>query len=136
MACMQSGGTHEGVSARRGRSFSLRQERHGRAQPKAALFSPEKLSKSPATAGKPSSAEIASDAAASLVAPPRTISDITAILEQQKPDLAEIAKLTARADAAVPAAMKGAELADFVYQRAQAKALLAGLTRSMMLNLP
>ncbi|MGZ5870555.1 MAG: CHAT domain-containing protein [Bradyrhizobium sp.] len=94
------------------------------AQPKAALFSPEKLSKSPATAVNPSSAELASDAAASLVAPPRTISDITAILEQQKPDPSVVAKLAATADTAAPAGMKGADLADFYYKRAQARALL------------
>jgi CHAT domain-containing protein len=125
MACKQGGGTHEACFGKaRAIVQSCVRSAMVAAQPKAALFSPEKLSKSPATAGKPSSAEIASDAAASLVAPPRTISDITAILEQQKPNPAEIAKLTARADAAVPAGMKGAELADFVYQRAQAKALL------------
>ncbi len=75
-------------------------------------------------AGKPSAAEIASDASASLVAPPRTISDITAILEQQKPDPAEVSKLTAIADAPVPTGIKGADLADFYYKRAQARALL------------
>jgi hypothetical protein len=92
------------------------------ARPKAALFSADKLS-APA-AGKPSSAEIANDAAASLVAPPRTISDITAILDQQKPDPAEVARLTATADAAVPAGLKGSDLADFYYKRAQARTLL------------
>jgi len=125
MACMQGGGTHEGCFGKaRAIVQSCVRSAMMAAQPKAALFSPEKLVKSPATAGKPGAAERASDAAASLVAPPRTISDITAILDQQKPDLAEIARLTARADAAVPAGMKDAELADFVYQRAQAKALL------------
>ena len=34
-----------------------------------------------------------------LIAPPRDISDITAILEQQRPDLASIAALRAKADA-------------------------------------
>jgi len=125
MACMQGGGTHEGCFGKaRAIVQSCVRSAMVAAQPKAALFSPEKLAKSPATAGKPGAAERASDAAASLVAPPRTISDIAAILDQQKPDAAEVAKLTARADAAVPAGMKGAELADFVYQRAQARALL------------
>jgi CHAT domain-containing protein len=125
MACKQGGGSHEACFGKaRAIVQSCVRSAMIAAQPKAALFSPEKLVKSPATAGKPGAAEIASDAAASLVAPPRTISDITAILDQQKPDAAEIAKLTARADAAVPAGMKGAELADFVYQRAQARALL------------
>ena len=125
MACMQSGGTHDACFGKaRAIVQSCVRSAMVAAQPKAALFSPEKLSKSPATAGKPSSAEIASDAAASLVAPPRTISDITAILEQQKPDPAAVARLAATANAAAPAGMKGAELADFSYKRAQARALL------------
>ncbi len=63
-------------------------------------------------------------ATAPLVAPPRTVSDISAILDQQKPDPAEIEKQTAAADAPVPAGLKGADLADFYYKRAQARALL------------
>ena len=58
------------------------------------------------------------------MAPPRTVSDITAIFDQQKPDAAAIARLTATADAVVPAGLKGGELADFHYKRAQARALL------------
>jgi CHAT domain-containing protein len=94
------------------------------AQPKAALFSPDKLAAPPAASGKSNSAEIANDAAASLVAPPRTVSDITAILDQQKPDPAEVARLIAAADVAVPAGLKGADLADFYYKRAQARTLI------------
>jgi CHAT domain-containing protein len=94
------------------------------ARPKAALFSADKVSAPPTAAGKPSAAEIANDAAASLVAPPRTISDISAILDQQKPDPDEIAKLIATADAAVPVSLKGPDLADFYYKRAQARLLL------------
>src|SRR6202012_125241 len=54
----------------------------------------------------------------------RTISDITAILDQQKPDPAAVAKLTETANAAPPANLKGAALAEFYYKRAQARALL------------
>jgi CHAT domain-containing protein len=125
MACKQGGGTHEACFGKaRAIVQSCVRSAMIAAHPKAALFSPEKLSQSPATAGKPSPAEIASDASASLVAPPRTISDITAILEQQKPDPAEVAKLAATADAIAPAGIKGAELADFYYKRAQARTLL------------
>src|SRR6202790_1042795 len=125
MACMQGGGTHEGCFGKaRAIVQSCVRSAMAAAQPKAALFSPEKLVKLPATGGTPGAAEIASDAKASLVAPPRTIADITAILDQQKPDLAEIAKLTARADAAVPSELKGADLGDFHYKRAQARVLL------------
>ena len=93
------------------------------ARPKAALFSADKLA-APLPAGNPAAADVAKDASARLVAPPRTISDISAILDQQTPDPAAIAKLTSTADAAVPAGLKGAELADFYYKRAQARVLL------------
>ena len=59
-----------------------------------------------------------------LVAPPRTISDVTAILDEQKPDIVKVAELTATADAPVPNGLKGPGLADFYYRRAQARALL------------
>src|SRR5258708_2023256 len=94
------------------------------ARPKADLFSAEKLSAPPASQAAPSAADLAKDASASLVAPPRTISDITAILDQQKPDPAVIAKLTETADAAVPTGLKGQALAEFYYKRAQARTLL------------
>src|ERR1700722_3715211 len=86
-ACMQGGGNRESCMEK---SRPLVQACVRNAMPKAALFSAEK----PAVAAKPSAADVAKDAAASLVAPPRTISDISAILDQQKPDPAAIAKLT------------------------------------------
>jgi CHAT domain-containing protein len=101
------------------------------AAPKAALFDPAKI-------GKPKSDEAAADTAAAakmapvgLVAPPRTISDITAILDQQKPDVAKIAELTATADAPVPNGLKGPQLADFHYKRAQARVLLGRSEESL-----
>jgi CHAT domain-containing protein len=54
------------------------------------------------------------------VAPPRTIADITAILDQEKPDPKKIVQLRAEADAK-PATRAGKEeLARFYYQRCQA----------------
>ena len=50
----------------------------------------------------PTEADIAKAAPTSLVAPPRTISDVTAILDQQKPDPSRIEQLRAAADAARP----------------------------------
>ena len=93
-------------------------------RPKAALFDAAKVS-----APKPGDAVSDSPAAAAkapaiLVAPPRTISDIAAILDQQKPDAAKIAELTTMAEAPVPGGLKGLALADFYYKRAQARALL------------
>ena len=72
----------------------------------------------------PAAAEIAKLAPTSLVAPPRTISDVTAILDQHKPDPARIEQLKVAADATVPVNLKGVQLADFYYKRAQARAQL------------
>jgi hypothetical protein len=64
----------------------------------------------------------------SFVAPPRTIADITAILDQEKPDPARIIKLRADADAQ-PAADAGTEiLSKFYFDRARAR--LNGKSRS------
>ncbi len=59
------------------------------------------------------------------VAPPRTIADITAILDSEKPDPAKIAARKAEADASPPSNASNAKLADFYYQRGAARALLA-----------
>jgi CHAT domain-containing protein len=58
------------------------------------------------------------------VAPPRNISDITAILDQEKPDPAKIEK--ANSDAAVEpnASLKGEKLVQFYYDRSNARQLL------------
>jgi CHAT domain-containing protein len=72
----------------------------------------------------PSAADIAKVAPTSLVAPPRTVSDVTAILDQQKPDPSRTEQLQAAADAAVPDNLKGLQLADFYYKRGQARAQL------------
>jgi CHAT domain-containing protein len=60
----------------------------------------------------------------SFVAPPRTIADITAILDSEKPDEAQIAKRKATADAS-PGGLTGPKLAEFLFDRASARALLA-----------
>src|SRR5262245_44072939 len=56
-------------------------------------------------------------APAAFVAPPRTIADITAILDQQKPDPAKKAAATAAADREPPAGASAQELGEFHYQR-------------------
>jgi CHAT domain-containing protein len=123
-ACMQRGGSHEACFGQ-ARSIvqSCVRSAMMAARPKAALFSADKMATPPGQAPA-SAADIAKDASAALVAPPRTISDITAILDQQKPDIAAIERLAATANAAVPAGLKGAELADFHYRRAQARTQL------------
>ena len=59
------------------------------------------------------------------VAPPRTIADITAILDSEKPDDAKIAERKANADAAPPNNASAAKLAQFYYDRGAARALLS-----------
>lgn len=61
----------------------------------------------------------------SFVAPPRTIADITAILDSEKPDEVKIAERKANADAAPPTDTTPAKLAQFYYDRGNARALLA-----------
>jgi hypothetical protein len=58
------------------------------------------------------------------VPPQRTISDVTAILDQEKPDEKTLAELTVKADAIPSAATLGAPLALFYYQRATIRGLL------------
>ena len=59
------------------------------------------------------------------VAPPRTIADITAILDSEKPDAAKIAARKAAADATPPSNASSTKLAQFYYDRGNARALLA-----------
>ncbi len=62
---------------------------------------------------------------ATFVAPPRTIADITAILDSEKPDAAKIAARKAAADAPPPSDASPSKLAQFYYDRGNARALLA-----------
>jgi CHAT domain-containing protein len=59
------------------------------------------------------------------VAPPRTIADITAILDSEKPDDAKIAARKAAVDATPPNDESPTKLAQFYYDRGNARALLA-----------
>ncbi len=52
--------------------------------------------------------------------PPRTIADITAILDQEKPDPAIVARNKAKADSQPPAGLEGVELARFYSDRGTA----------------
>ena len=56
----------------------------------------------------------------SLAAPPRTISDITAILDQKKPDPAKAIAIRAAADEQPAEGLAGRDLADFYMRRADA----------------
>jgi CHAT domain-containing protein len=65
---------------------------------------------------------------AQLVGPPRNITDITAILDQQKPDQAKAARMRAEADAEMPRVKDDAALARLYFNRAETRALI-GRTR-------
>jgi CHAT domain-containing protein len=65
------------------------------------------------------------------VAPPRTITDITAILDNEKPDPKQIEKLKSEADATPPAGAARGELARFYYDRGNARAQLGRLGESV-----
>jgi tetratricopeptide (TPR) repeat protein len=65
------------------------------------------------------------------IAPPRTISDITAILDSEKPDPKLIDELKAKADAQLPAKGSPAELARLYYARGNARAQLGRLNDAL-----
>jgi CHAT domain-containing protein len=69
-------------------------------------------------------APAASAQRAGFVAPPRSIADITAILDQEKPDPAKRAKTEAEAAAEPPAQADRAKLKDFHHRRGEARASL------------
>ena len=56
------------------------------------------------------------------VAPPRSIADIAAILDQEKPNAERVAKLTADAEATPAPNLRGPALGEFLYKRALARA--------------
>lgn len=58
------------------------------------------------------------------VAPPRTITDITAILDSEKPDEAKIAERKASAEATPPNNLSAAKLAEFYYNRGYIRGIL------------
>jgi len=63
--------------------------------------------------------------ATTFVAPPRTIADITAILDNEKPDAAKLAERKADADATPPKSGSSEDIGQFYYDRGNARALLA-----------
>ena len=65
------------------------------------------------------------------VAPPRNISDITAILDGEKPDAKLIAELKADADAAPTGKESRQDLAQFYFDRANARSQLGRLAESI-----
>src|SRR5262245_52257256 len=64
---------------------------------------------------------------AAFVPPPRTITDITAILDSEKPDPKEIGERKVRADAKPPVGLPASQLARFYYDRGNARTELGRL---------
>lgn len=60
-----------------------------------------------------------------LSAPPRSIADIVAILDQEKPDPAKRAELIAQAEAVEPPGLDARQRSQFLWERTQARLLLA-----------
>jgi len=78
----------------------------------------------------PEAADLSNVLPAAFVAPPRTITDIAAILDSEKPDAKLIEKLKAVADAKPPGG-SGETLARFYYERGTARAQLGRLSESI-----
>jgi CHAT domain-containing protein len=115
MACKHGGGSVEACRERaKPKVQACVQAAMEKSLPKAAAKPEEKLTAEDMAKAEPTS----------LVAPPRTISDVTAILDQQKPDPSRTEQLRAAADAELPHNLKGLELAEFYYKRGQARSQL------------
>src|ERR1700758_5302134 len=74
---------------------------------------------------------LSSAALAQTLPPPRSVADITAILDQEKPDLAKIAAQTRTADAQPPANLSGLALARFYAGRAAAAEAIGRIGQSI-----
>lgn len=125
-ACMQgkrgTGDRESNLAACRGAVKATVQDCVRRETQRAAAGKPPPAAPKPETAASPKEAGHVPTA---FIAPPRTIADITAILDNERPDAAKIAELKADADAAPPKSASVADLAQFYYDRGNARALLA-----------
>src|SRR5262245_43007376 len=127
-ACMRGGGSS--MEACRARATPQVKEcvqaalnkAHGRAN--VATPVPKEPSE-PAAGGDVPAAPVA------FVAPPRTIADITAILDSERPDPTRMYKIEAAADATPPAGAARDKLARFHYERGTARAGLGRLADAM-----
>ena len=64
--------------------------------------------------------------------PPRTITDITAVLDKEKPDPKSLAKMKAQADADPPSNLSGVSAARLLYDRGTARLALGRLDEAWM----
>ncbi|MBV9982113.1 MAG: CHAT domain-containing protein [Bradyrhizobium sp.] len=128
MACMQASGGRANLEDCRARAkpkvvacvMAALNAANGRANVAIAL--PTEAAPKPSAGAAP---------AAGFVAPPRTISDVTAILDNEKPDLKTIEALKDDANAAPSGKESRADLAQFYFDRANARAQLGRLADSI-----
>ncbi|HTO59893.1 MAG TPA: CHAT domain-containing tetratricopeptide repeat protein [Bradyrhizobium sp.] len=127
MACMQASGGRAGLEDCRAKAkpkvvacvMAALNAANGRANVAVAL--PTEASPKPQAGAAP----------AGFVAPPRTISDVTAILDNEKPDLKTIEALKDDANAEPTGKESRADLAQFYFDRANARAQLGRLADSI-----
>jgi len=124
-SCVRSGGEFEACRAQiipkvRGCVMAALNAANGRADVAIAL---------PKEAGP--AASVASSLPVGFAPPPRTIADITAILDSEKPDGNKIAQLKAAADATPTGKETRADLAQFYFNRGNARGQLGRLTDSI-----
>ncbi|MET0677542.1 MAG: CHAT domain-containing protein [Bradyrhizobium sp.] len=79
------------------------------------------------TEAAPKASGVAGTVPAAFIAPPRTITDITAILDSEKPDLKTIKELQEEADSNPTGKESRQDLAQFYFDRANARAQLGRL---------
>jgi CHAT domain-containing protein len=73
---------------------------------------------------------VGAQAASAQDLPPKTIADILALLEQEKPDSARLAKLRAETDAEPPARASPSDLIEFYYRRSEARQVAGRLAEA------
>jgi CHAT domain-containing protein len=128
MACMQASGGRAALEECRAKAhpkvkacvIAAMNAANGRAN--VAVAAPTEAAPKPAAGTIPS---------AGFVAPPRTISDVTAILDSEKPDLKTIEELKDDANAEPSGKEPRADLAQFYFDRANARAQLGRLADSI-----
>jgi CHAT domain-containing protein len=127
MACMQASGGRANLEDCRAKAkpkvvacvMAALNAANGRAN--VAVAAPTEAAPKPRAGAAPS---------VGFVAPPRTISDVTAILDSEKPDLKTIEDLKGDANAEPSGKESRADLAQFYFDRANARAQLGRLTDS------
>ena len=73
---------------------------------------------------------VGAQTAAAQGVPPKTIADILALLEQEKPNPTKLAKLRAETDAEPPSRASPSDLIEFYYRRSEARQVAGRLVET------